>query len=229
MSASVRVARAALVAAGVVSLFAAAPATAQRHPPRVGVAASPPPENPQTRIGYPYGQPDPRWPADPRWRTNDWSANRRGPREQHGSTIVYVPVPIGGYGYSYDGYYAPRAAGQVYDANGRPLSASYEPAPAPASIGYGYTPDLTGSPYAISDEGMMVVDFPTGARRAFPSCAAQSDLRDPQGRPRTIFYQPSDYWMVLKPGQRGRVRGEPAADAKACYAIDSAGRVVLRE
>ena len=97
------------------------------------------------------------------------------------------------------------------------------------SDSYGYTPDLTGSPYAITDEGLMAVDFPIGERRAFPSCAAQRDLRDPKGRPRTIFYHESDYWMILKPGQRGRVQGEPAANAKACYAIDSTGRVVLRE
>jgi hypothetical protein len=229
MKSSVQVVRVALIAAGVMSVLAAAPAAAQRRAPRVGVAASPPPENATGRAGYPAGshaEGDPRWPGDPRWRTNEWSGNRRGPQNPRGSTIVYVPVPIGGYGYSYDGYYAPRA-GQVYDATGRPLSASYEQAP--ASIGYGYTPDLTGSPYAISDEGMMVVDFPSGERRAFPSCAGQSDLRDPQGRPRTIFYQPTDYWMILKPGQRGRVHGEPAANAKACYAIDSAGRVVLRE
>ena len=75
---------------------------------------------------------------------------------------------------------------------------------------------------------MMVVDFAAGARRAFPSCAWQTDQRDPQGRPRTVFYQSSDYWMVLRPGQRGRVQGEPPADAKACYAVDNVGRMVLR-
>jgi hypothetical protein len=94
--------------------------------------------------------------------------------------------------------------------------------------GYSYTPDLSGSPYAVTDEGMMVVDFGSGQRRAFPSCAAQADLRDPDGRPRTVFYQPTDYWMVLRAGQRGRVQGTPAANASACYAIDSVGRVVLR-
>ena len=138
----------------------------------------------------------------------------------------------------YDGYNSSYGAGQVYDVNGRPLSETFdqstEPLPPSVSYGYGYapgyTPDLTGSPYAITDEGMMVVDFPSGERRAFPSCAAQGDLRDPQGRPRTIFYQQSDYWMILRPGQRGRVQGEPpAANAKACYAIDSTGRVVLRQ
>ncbi len=99
---------------------------------------------------------------------------------------------------------------------------------APSTEGYGYTPDLSGAPYAVSDEGMMVVDFPSGERRAFPSCAQTTDQRDPQGRPRTIFYRSPDYWMVLRPGQRGRVHGEPPAETKACYAIDSVGRVVLR-
>jgi len=75
---------------------------------------------------------------------------------------------------------------------------------------------------------MMVVDFSSGERRAFPSCAQSADQRDPQGRPRTIFYRSPDYWMVLRPGQQGRVRGEPAAGKAACYAIDSVGRVVLR-
>ena len=79
------------------------------------------------------------------------------------------------------------------------------------SGGYGYTPDLSGSPYVVSDEGMMVVDFPSGERRAFPSCAESADQRDPQGRPRTIFYRSPDYWMILRPGQRGRVHGEPPA------------------
>ena len=149
---------------------------------------------------------------DPRFRSNGGLANRRFQQRFRGSSIILVP-----YGY-YDGYNS-YGAGQVYDVNGRPLSETFEPMaePMPPSVSYGYgeapgyTPDLTGSPYAITDEGMMVVDFPSGERRAFPSCAAQADLRDPQGRPRTIFYQQSDYWMILRPGQRGRVQGEPPA------------------
>ena len=35
----------------------------------------------------------------------------------------------------------------------------------PPSGGYGYTPDLSGSPYVVSDEGLMVVDFAGGERR----------------------------------------------------------------
>jgi len=174
---------------------------------------------------------NPRWPVDPRFRSNGAFGNRRFQQRLHGSSVVYVPYPVGGYGY-YDGYYGSYGAGQVYDVNGRPLAETFEQMPQeplPPSVSYGYTPDLTGSPYVITDEGMMAVDFSSGARRAFPSCAAQGDLRDPQGRRRTIFYHEKDYWMILKPGQRGRVQGEPAVNAKACYAIDSAGRVVLRE
>ncbi|MEO7183394.1 MAG: hypothetical protein ABI141_21385 [Gemmatimonadaceae bacterium] len=141
--------------------------------------------------------------------------------------MIYVPVPGDyGYGYSQGTYYSQRAYGGVYDANGRPLSTALE-AVSPAA-GYGYTPDLSGSPYAISNEGMMVVDFDGSGRRAFPSCAGQEAARDPNGRPRTIFYQTTDYWMVLRPGQRGRVQGTPPTDAAACYVIDSVGRVVLR-
>jgi hypothetical protein len=232
MRTSVRFARAAVLAAGVVSLLAPAGASAQRRVPRPGVAASPPPHRPSPPIGFPAisnGQ------IDPRFRTQGF-ADRRFQQRSRGSRIVYVPYAVGGYGY-YDGYYGSAGAGQVYDVNGRPLSASYEQMsaeqmssePMPPSMGYGYTPDLSGSPYAITDEGMMVVDFAAGDRRAFPSCAAQGDLRDPAGRPRTIFYRQTDYWMILRPGQRGRVQGEPAPNTKACYAIDSTGRVVLRQ
>ena len=232
MSTSIRFGRAAMLVAGIIALTASH-AGAQRRVPRMGVAAPPPPpQSSLPRIQSAAGRNgvvDPRFPAgDPRFRTND-RFNRRGFQHQRGSSIVYVPYAVGGFGY-YDGYYSSYAPGQVYDANGRPLYTPYENQPAPAAAVYGgYTPDLTGAPYTVSDEGMMVVDFPNGERRAFPSCAAQGDLRDPQGRPRTIFYQQSDYWMVLRPGQTGRVHGEPAVNAKACYAIDSTGRVVLRE
>ena len=77
---------------------------------------------------------------------------------------------------------------------------------------------------------MMVVDFPSGERRAFPSCAGAGAISAIRrvGRARSSISQ-SDYWMILRPGQRGRVHGEPASDAQACYAIDSTGRVVLRD
>ena len=240
--------RAALVAVGALSVVVTPDAQAQRPLPRI-VAA--PPHAPQRPVGRaaeapPHQVPDPRFPPsandprlprdprfpqsayDPRFNRPDGSMDGRRQRPPHngGSTVIYVPAPgVYGYGYGQSGYYS-QSYGGVYDVNGRALTTSLAPvAPIDGAV---YTPDLSGSPYTITDEGMMVVDFPDRARRAFPSCAGQSSIRDPQGRPRTIFYQPSDYWMVLRPGQRGRVQGAPDADAAACYAIDSVGRVVLR-
>jgi hypothetical protein len=220
-----RATRSVLALAG--GLMLLVPATAseaqQGRKPRIAVAAQARPEPPQTdprRAGTWYGTG-----ADPR-RPLGWDDGPTRNQRHRGPTIIYVPVP-GGYGYGYG--YAPRIFGSyggVTDANGRPLYSGWESAP--SAGGYGYTPDLGGAPYAVSDEGMMVVDFPTGERRAFPSCAQSADQRDPQGRPRTIFYRSPDYWMVLRPGQRGRVHGEPPVGTAACYAIDSQGKVVLR-
>jgi len=212
------------LAGGVMLLVPASTAEAQgRRGPRKAVAAQARPEPPQTdprRAPAWYGTG-----TDPR-RPLGWDDGPTRNQRHRGPTIIYVPVP-GGYGYGYG--YAPRIFGSyggVTDANGRPLYSEWESAPSAGS--YGYTPDLGGAPYAVSDEGMMVVDFPTGERRAFPSCAQSADQRDPQGRPRTIFYRSPDYWMVLRPGQRGRVHGEPPVATAACYAIDSQGKVVLR-
>ncbi|HKH92981.1 MAG TPA: hypothetical protein VKA54_14325 [Gemmatimonadaceae bacterium] len=220
-----------IMAAGMLAILTAADtAQAQRRDPRIGVAAQPRPEpttGPRRDPAW-YGAGDPRRRPDPR------RDDRRIDHRSHGPTVIYVPVPADyGYGYGYGAgsyyggaYYPTRLFGGVTDANGRPLYSDYDSRP--TTGGSGYTPDLSGTPYTVSDEGMMVVDFPTGERRAFPSCAEASDARDPQGRPRTIFYRSPDYWMVLRPGQRGRVHGEPPPQAKACYAIDSTGRVVLR-
>jgi hypothetical protein len=123
-----------------------------------------------------------------------------------------------GYGF---GYYP-----SVYNTNGVPLSESYQDPP--PTGGYGYTPDLSGSPYVVSEDGQMLVEFASGDRRAFRSCAETADQRDPQGRPRTIFYRSPDAWMIQRPGQRGRVRGEPPTGRAACYAVDAVGRMVLR-
>lgn len=228
MAPTIRAARTALVVAGgMLLLVAASTADAQtRRGPRIGVAAPPPPQAPQTdprRVPDWYGAT-----SDPRGRPGRWDDGRSRGQHARGPTIIYVPVPGGyGYGYAYGpGYYSTQLFGAVTDANGRPLSQTYETVP--STGGYGYTPDLSGAPYAVSDEGMMIVDFPNGERRAFPSCAEASDERDPQGRLRTVFYRSPDYWMVLRPGQRGRVHGEPPAGSKACYAIDSVGKVVLR-
>jgi hypothetical protein len=252
MIASVRFTRSAALVAGVISLLVTVPAGAQRSAARAGVAVpaprsgvragvAAPPRSPISRIfpGTTGGVLNSRSFVDPlvtgptrfnnRFNNridNRRFNNRRFRRNFLGSQFV---VPFDGFGY-YDGYCG---ASCVTDANGRPLTQNYEdmqsPPPSVTYEGVGYTPDLTGSPYAISDEGMMVVEFPNGERRAFPSCAQQGDLRDPQGRPRTIFYHQTDYWMILRPGQRGRVQGEqPASNAKACYAIDATGNVVLR-
>jgi hypothetical protein len=176
---------------------------------------------------------------NPRVRNNGFG-NQRFQRRIRNRNDQVVVVPYGGYGCC-DGFYGGYPS--VYDANGVPLSASFGPGaeePPPPSVTYsgynspgysgGYTPNLSGSPYVITNEGLMAVDFPSGERRAFPSCAAQGDLRDPKGRPRTIFYRQTDYWMILRPGQQGRVQGDqPPANAKACYAIDTMGNVVLRQ
>jgi hypothetical protein len=203
-------ARAAVVIAGGVMLLAAtSTADAQRRDPRVAVAARKRP-GPSPSTAGPIGV------ADSRTRFDQRNHRRARNRLNNAASVIYVPD----YGYGY-GYYP-----SVYDANGRPLTESHE-AP-PPSGGYGYTPDLSGNPYVVSDEGSMVVDFASGDRRAFRSCVETADQRDPQGRPRTIFYRSPDAWMIQRPGQRGRVRGEPPAGKAACYAVDSVGRMILR-
>jgi hypothetical protein len=112
--------------------------------------------------------------------------------------------------------------GMVYDASGRPMAPGYA-----VAGGAGYTPDLSGSPYVVGADGAMLVDMPNGEQRAFASCAAQSAQRDPAGKPRTIFYSPTSYGLVLREGQQGRVQGTPPAGVKACYGIDRVGRVAL--
>lgn len=218
---------AAVLAAGLAvgaTLLAPSSAVAQnRRNPRIAVAAPPRTEPPRPVAGL-FGVYDSPTRSEQAHHARNGDHRRSGP-----TTVIYVP---GGYGYGYGyapGYYGSPYASPVSDANGRPLYSGYETAQAaPSAGGYGYTPDLSGSPYVVSDEGMMVVDFSSGERRAFPSCAESADQRDPQGRPRTIFYRPPDYWMILRPGQRGRVRGDPPAGTAACYAIDSAGLVRLR-
>ena len=210
-----------LVAGGMILLMSASTAGAQaRRQPRGATAASTRPRT-QPPVAGPIGV------ADTRRGVDQFDHGRARNRSRNGSTIFYVPA---GYGYGYGpGFYDSHYVGSVSDANGRPLWSTYENVPSAQSAGaYGYTPDLSGSPYMVSDEGMMVVDFSSGERRAFPSCAQSADQRDPQGRPRTIFYRSPDYWMVLRPGQQGRVRGEPPSGKAACYAIDTVGRVVLR-
>jgi hypothetical protein len=204
------VARAAVILAGGVMLLAAtSTANAQRRDPRVAVAARKRPA-PTPRTAGPIGV------AGSRARFDQLDHRRARNRLNNAASVFYIPD----YGYGF-GYYP-----SVYDANGRPLSESHEGPP--PSGGYGYTPDLSGNPYMVSDEGLMVVDFSSGDRRSFRSCVETADQRDPQGRPRTIFYRSPDAWMIQRPGQRGRVRGEPPSGRAACYAVDSVGRMVLR-
>jgi hypothetical protein len=251
MDGSNRSSRLTLALAAVALVSSASPASAQRQLPRLVVA--PQPRAPRTGTAADNSANDPRRGAgqNPGWNgqgdprhQGPWTDNRdprhqgqnfdnRDPRRQPrtgGPSVIYVVPPGYGYGYAYGqgAYYPPQPyyGSGVYDANGRPLYASADGQGRQES--FSYTPDLSGSPYSVTDEGMMVVDFADADRRAFPSCAGAVDARDPQGRPRTVFYQPTDYWMVLRPGQRGRVQGMPPAGVQACYAVDSAGRVVLR-
>jgi hypothetical protein len=49
----------------------------------------------------------------------------------------------------------------------------------------------------------------------------------PDGQPRTLFYRPPAYQLILRAGQRGQVLGRPSAGARVCYKSDAYGRVVL--
>ena len=145
-----------------------------------------------------------------------------------GTTIVYVPVPV-----SYDGdeylrsgraYYPTGSYGGASDVNGRPLSIGFSAGPSFDAVP-SYTPDLSGTPYVVIEKGAMLVDLPNGERRSVPACATQAAARDPDGRARTIFYQPSEYGLVLREGSKGRVQGTPST--ASCYGLDSFGRVAL--
>ena len=130
----------------------------------------------------------------------------------------YAPAPV----------YYPSGAGTVYDTNGRPLYTGYEAAPSSENNDFPVaTPDLTGSPYVVIEGGTMIVDFGNGDRRAVPSCAAVEQASTPDGQPRTLFYRPPAYGLVLRQGQRGQVIGRPTAGARVCYTSDAYGRVVL--
>ena len=153
----------------------------------------------------------------------------RGRHNQAGGFVPasgYYPGAYGGYGYG--------SAGAVYDVNGRPLWNGYDAQPqqtAPmvpqSDFPTGITPDLSGSPYVVIDGGTMVVDFGNGDRRAVPSCGVVEKASTPDGQPRTIFYRPPAYSLLLRPGQRGQVLGRPTAGARVCYTMDGYGRTVL--
>lgn len=208
-----------VVAASAIALAAGtSTADAQRVTPRYGRAVEP--ESHKPANPYPGGGTV----VDQGWRARRPVASRtHQPGVAPGSqvpVVIYVPVPVD------QGYYQGGGYVGVTDAMGRPLSLGYEQAQAQAQADAipAFTPDLSGSPYVIMDGGAMLVDFARGQRRSFPSCAAQ----DPDGRPRTVFYQNGGRGVVLRTGQRGLVQGEPAAGAKACYEVDSYGRMALR-
>jgi hypothetical protein len=212
-----RAARSALVVmAGLVALAAASSsALAQRVPPVVGRAGGLPPASIPTT---PY--PGATVTVDRRF-VGAQQVQRQGIRHQRQQPQTYYPVasyPAYGYG----------GGGGVYDTNGRPLYVGEAPAAAPT---YGdfpvATPDLSGSPYVVVDGGTMIVNFGNGDRRAVPACAAVEAAGTPEGLPRTVFYRPPAYQLVLRAGQRGEVVGRPAAGARVCYGNDAYGRVAL--
>jgi hypothetical protein len=206
--------RSVLVVAGMLALASVpSAASAQRANPRP--ALGPPPTPPAPTTPYPGATVT----IDPRWY--GYQPVPRPVRRHQQQSAYYVPVP------SYPYYPASGYGGGVYDTNGRPLFSGFD-APAPVQSDYpAATPDLSGSPYAVIDGGTMIVDFGNGDRRAVASCAVVEQASTPDGQPRTLFYRPPAYGLVLRPGQRGQVLGRPTAGARVCYTNDRYGRVVL--
>jgi hypothetical protein len=205
-----------VVAAGVCGVSSTA--AAQRTTPRPALGPRPVPPAPTT----PY--PGATVIIDSRQYAPQRDFRSRRVHQNQGA-YLQAPMyyPAAGYG----------GGGGVYDTNGRPLWAGYD---AQASQGSpmapqgdfpAATPDLSGSPYAVIDGGTMVVDFGNGDRRAVPSCASVEKASTPDGQPRTIFYRPPAYALVLRAGQRGQVLGRPTAGARVCYTMDAYGRTVL--
>jgi hypothetical protein len=192
------------------------PAVAQRTTPRPALGPNPVPPAPTT----PY--PGATVTIDPRiYQQQRVFRPGRGHRHQNVYTQAPIYYPTVGYG----------SGGGVYDTNGRPLWSGYDAQPAAPMTSQGdfppATPDLSGSPYTVIDGGTMIVDFGNGDRRAVPSCASVEKASTPDGQPRTIFYRPPAYSLVLRAGQRGQVLGRPTAGARVCYTMDSYGRTVL--
>jgi hypothetical protein len=209
------------VVAGVLGVAAMTPVAGAQHRPRIGTAARPAPQPPAMTVPYPGATVT----VDPQlyqllYQQNFPQQNplpqHRLPRQRVSQQVFYIPVPYPVY---------PSYGGGVTDANGRPLYIPTPPAPSEGGYGLG-TPDLTGTPYVVDQAGRMVVDFGSGVR-TLPSCATESAERAPDGKPRTIFYQPAAGGVVLREGQRGRVVGVPPADAKACYTVDAYGRMAV--
>jgi hypothetical protein len=225
MISSHRAVRSALVImVGALGIAASASsAAAQRRNPQVGYGGSAP-EPRQPTVPYPGATVT----VDPSWYQYQMRQRQmRYPMQWQAPFGYYIPTPAGyGYGYGY-GYGAGGYGGGVTDVNGRPLYIGSDPTSAsPGGFGLG-TPNLTGAPYVVRDGGAMTVDFGNGDRRIIPSCAALAAERNPDGQPRTIFYNPPADALILQPGQSGRVAGDPPPSAAACYTADPYGRVVL--
>lgn len=214
------------LAISALALLCTAPVVGAQSASRRGIAVEPEPVQ-RTMPYSPY--PGASVLIDPRGQPARAPAHRRhhAPYEA-GATVVYVPVPV-----SYDGDEYPRTGRASYpsgsyggatDVSGRPLSIGFSAGPARDAVP-SYTPDLSGLAYVVIEHGAMLVDLPSGERRTFPSCALQAAARDPDGRARTIFYQPSEYGLVLREGSTGRVQGAPGS--AACYGLDAFGRVTL--
>lgn len=217
MPAPIRAVRTALVIVAAASVLGgiSSSAGAQRSPPRSGVAVDPDAAR--------HKPPHPVAPSDP-----GFTGRRQMPLYPVGSNtgnpaVVYV-MPGYGYPYPRGAYGVGGTIGGAYDTNGRPLSTGQETGPSYDAVP-SYTPDLSGSPYVVIEGGAMMVDLASGERRAFPACAATSASHDPDGRPRTIFYDGSANGVVLREGQRGRVQGSPAG--ASCYGVDGLGRIAL--
>lgn len=215
------------VAAAVAVCGASSTAAAQRTTPRPALGPNPTPARPSTpypgatvyvdQWAYTH-QPGVR-PIRRHRNQNNFGNGAQAP--------IYYPVEAYG------------SAGGVYDTNGRPLWAGYEaqaqgvtqpmaPAAPQGDGGFpGGTPDLSGSPYTVIEGGTMIVNFGNGDRRAVPSCGAVEKASTPDGQPRTVFYRPPAYTLVLRAGQQGQVLGRPAAGARVCYTMDTYGRTVL--
>jgi hypothetical protein len=222
MSRAHRAARVALVViAGVVGVAGTtSTAAAQRAHPRQALAGQPAPVLPS--VPYtPY--PGATVTIDPRGFGRPAQAGPLRRHQPRRGSIVYV-VPS--YPYYPSAGYGSGVGGGVYDTNGRPLGSAYEEMAASAYAAPHGTPDLSGSPYVVIQGGVMMVEFGNGDTRPVPSCAALSSESTPDGKPRTLFYQPS-YGLVLRAGQRGRVIGAPPAGARVCYTSDAYGRTVL--
>jgi hypothetical protein len=213
-----------VVTAAAVGLAVVSPSAAAQRKPVVAHAA--PYHAPaQPTVPYPGATVtiDPSVYGRPQRFSRQFSSQQRrfyGTARTARQPVVYlIPVPADGYG----AYGGPSSFGGVTDANGQPL---YMSGAGSGAYGMG-TPSLTGAPYQVGDGGAMTVDFGNGDRRTIPSCAALAAAQDPEGRARTIFYEPPADGLVLRTGQSGRVAGEPPAGAPSCYTADPNGRVVL--